>query len=95
MGLLAASGGHSVEFRVFLCRCSVGSYLAALDGVMPARRVLDRQPGAVPTTHQEDDSLVVLLGVVGAPDQVKLRLRCTRRGEILASVVTRPVPPKA
>lgn len=59
---------------------------------MPVRKVLDRQPGAPPEVHRDGDSMTFLLEVAGAPEQVKLVLRCTQ-AEIFASVAHVPEPP--
>ena len=62
---------------------------------MAARRTLDRQPGAIPEVHHDGDSVIFLLEVAGAPERIKLVLRCTQNGEILASVANLPDSPKA
>ncbi len=72
-----------------------GQRIAAIPGIMAARRTLDRQPGAVPEIHREGDSRIFFLEVAGAPERIKLVLRCTQRGDILASVANFPDPPKA
>lgn len=43
---------------------------------MAARKVLDRQPGAAPEIKHEGDVLTMYLDVAGAPDNIKLVLRC-------------------
>jgi hypothetical protein len=58
---------------------------------MAARKVLDRQPGVAPEVRREGDSITFVLEVAGAPDRVKLILRCTQN-EILASVANLPDP---
>lgn len=58
---------------------------------MAARRMLDRQPGAAPEVRREGDSMTFVLEVAGAPEQVKLVLRCTQNG-IYASVTNLPDP---
>ena len=58
---------------------------------MAARRVLDRQPGAAPEVRREGDSMTFVLDVAGAPEQVKLVLRCTQTS-IFASVTNLPAP---
>jgi hypothetical protein len=62
---------------------------------MAARKTLDRQPGAVPEVLHDGDSVLFLLEVAGAPERIKLVLRCTQHGEILASVANLPDSPKA
>lgn len=59
---------------------------------MAVRKVLDRQPGAPPEMHREGDIVTFLLEVAGAPEHVKLMLRCTQT-DILASVVQVLEPP--
>jgi hypothetical protein len=56
---------------------------------MAARRVLDRQPGASPEIRREGDSIVFVLEVAGAPERIKLVLRCTQT-DIFASVSNLP-----
>ena len=58
---------------------------------MAARKVLDRQPGVAPDVRREGDSITFVLEVAGAPERVKLILRCTQT-EILASVANLPDP---
>ena len=58
---------------------------------MAARRMLDRQPGAAPEVRHEGDSMTFVLEVAGAPEQVKLVLRCTQTS-IFASVTNLPAP---
>ena len=58
---------------------------------MAARRVLDRQPGAAPEVRREGDSMTFVLEVAGAPEQVKLVLRCTQTS-FFASVTNLPAP---
>ena len=43
---------------------------------MAARKVLDRQPGAAPEIKQNGDVVTLYLDVAGAPDNIKLVLRC-------------------
>lgn len=59
--------------------------------IMAARRMLDRQPGAAPEVRREGDSMTFVLEVAGAPEQVKLVLRCTQTS-IFASVTNLPAP---
>lgn len=59
---------------------------------MAARKALDRQPGAVPEVRSEGDGVTFLLEVAGAPERIKLVLRCTKSGEILASLANLPDP---
>ena len=47
--------------------------------------MLDRQPGAAPDVRREGDSITFLLEVAGAPERIKLVLRCTQT-DIFASV---------
>ena len=56
---------------------------------MAARKMLDRQPGVAPEVRREDNSLTFVLEIAGAPERVKLVLRCTQT-DILASVVNLP-----
>ncbi|MGC4084276.1 MAG: hypothetical protein QM736_19745 [Vicinamibacterales bacterium] len=55
---------------------------------MAVRRMLDRQPGAAPDVTHDADSLIFMLEIAGAPEHIKLVLRCTKT-EIYASVVQR------
>jgi hypothetical protein len=63
---------------------------------MSARRMLDRQPGSRPEVRRDGDSMTFVLEVAGAPDRIKLVLRCTQ-SEIYASVENLPdrVEPEA
>lgn len=54
---------------------------------MAVRKALDRQPGSTPDIRRDGDSITFLLEVAGAPDQIKLVLRCTQT-EVFASVVS-------
>lgn len=54
---------------------------------MAARKVLDRQPGAVPEIRRDGDSMTLFLEVAGAPEHVKLVLRCTQ-DDIFASAIS-------
>lgn len=56
---------------------------------MAARKVLDRQPGVAPEVRRDGDSITFVLEVAGAPERVKLVLRCTQ-DDILASVANLP-----
>lgn len=56
---------------------------------MAARKMLDRQPGVAPDVRREENSLTFTLEIAGAPERVKLVLRCTQT-DILASVVNLP-----
>ena len=58
---------------------------------MAARKVLDRQPGVTPEVHREGDNVTFVLEVAGAPERVKLVIRCTQ-AEIFASVSNLPDP---
>lgn len=58
---------------------------------MAARKVLDRQPGATPEVKREGDSITFVLEVAGAPERIKLVLRCTQT-DIFASVAQAPEP---
>lgn len=58
---------------------------------MAVRRTLDRQPGAVPEVRREGDSITFVLEVAGAPERLKLVLRCTQT-DIFASVMNLPDP---
>ncbi|MGE3958343.1 MAG: hypothetical protein AB7H96_16640 [Vicinamibacterales bacterium] len=60
---------------------------------MAARRMLDRQPGATPEVRREGDSLTFMLEVAGAPERIKLVLRCTQT-DIFASVAHIPDLPE-
>jgi hypothetical protein len=59
---------------------------------MAVRRTLDRQPGAAPEVRREGDSITFVLEVAGAPERLKLVLRCTQT-DIYASVTNLPDPP--
>jgi hypothetical protein len=56
---------------------------------MAARKTLDRQPGASPEIRREGDSITFVLEVAGAPERIKLVLRCTQT-DIYASVANAP-----
>ncbi|HUR35103.1 MAG TPA: hypothetical protein VM032_14970 [Vicinamibacterales bacterium] len=58
---------------------------------MAARKVLDRQPGVMPEVRRAGDNITFVIEVAGAPDRVKLVLRCTLT-EIFASVANLPEP---
>jgi hypothetical protein len=58
---------------------------------MAVRRTLDRQPGAVPEVRRDGDSITFVLEVAGAPERLKLVLRCTQT-DIYASVANLPDP---
>jgi hypothetical protein len=58
---------------------------------MAARKMLDRQPGAAPEVRREGDSITFMLEVAGAPERIKLVLRCTQT-DIFASVTNLPEP---
>lgn len=58
---------------------------------MAVRRTLDRQPGTAPEVRREGDSITFVLEVAGAPERLKLMLRCTQT-DILASVIQLPDP---
>jgi hypothetical protein len=58
---------------------------------MAVRRMLDRQPGALPEVRREGDSITFVLEVAGAPERLKLVLRCTQT-DIYASVTNLPDP---
>jgi hypothetical protein len=60
---------------------------------MAAKKLLDRQPGAAPEIIQDGDSVTLVLEVAGAPEQVKLVLRCVG-DDIFASVTNLPEPPR-
>lgn len=60
---------------------------------MAARKMLDRQPGVAPEVRREDDSLTFVLEIAGAPERVKLVLRCTQT-DILASLANLPDIPR-
>lgn len=69
-----------------------GGRLALRSSIMAVRKGLDRQPGVPPEVHRDGDSMTFLLEVAGAPEQVKLVLRCTQT-EIFAAVAHVPEPP--
>ena len=75
--------------RVQPCR-STGEKLAKRED-MAARKVLDRQPGAVPDIHATGDSVTFQLAVAGAPEHMKLVLRCDAKGDVWAAIVTTPL----
>lgn len=58
---------------------------------MAVRRTLDRQPGAVPEVRRDGDNITFVLEVAGAPERLKLVLRCTQT-DIYASVANLPDP---
>lgn len=58
---------------------------------MAARKVLDCQPGAVPDVRRDGDAVTFVLEVAGAPERLKLVIRCTQ-ADIFASVAQAPVP---
>jgi hypothetical protein len=58
---------------------------------MAVRRTLDRQPGAVPEVRRDGDNITFVLEVAGAPERLKLVLRCTQT-DIYASVTNLPDP---
>ena len=58
---------------------------------MAARKMLDQQPGVTPEVHRDGEAVTFVLDVAGAPDRIKLVLRCTRT-DILASVISVPEP---
>jgi hypothetical protein len=58
---------------------------------MAARKTLDRQPGVTPDVRRDGDSITFLLEVAGAPERIKLVLRCTQT-DIFASVTNLPEP---
>jgi hypothetical protein len=51
--------------------------------------MLDRQPGSIPEVRREGDNVTFVLEVAGAPERIKLVLRCTPT-EVYASVVNLP-----
>jgi hypothetical protein len=51
--------------------------------------MLDRQPGSIPEVRREGDSVTFVLEVAGAPERIKLVLRCTQT-DVYASVVNVP-----
>jgi hypothetical protein len=53
--------------------------------------MLDRQPGSIPEVRREADSVTFVLEVAGAPERIKLVLRCTQT-DVYASVVNLPDP---
>jgi hypothetical protein len=59
---------------------------------MSARRMLDRQPGSTPEVRRDGDSVTFVLEVAGAPERIKLVLRCTQT-DIYATVVNLPDGP--
>jgi hypothetical protein len=60
---------------------------------MAARKALDRQPGAMPEERREGDSMTFVIEVAGAPERLKLVLRCTQT-DIFASVANLPDQPQ-
>ena len=58
---------------------------------MAARTVLDRQPGATPEVRRDGDAVTFMLEVAGAPERLKLVIRCTQT-DIFASVAQEPEP---
>ena len=68
-----------------------GRSLAGSSGIMSVRKMLDRQPGSAPEVRRERDSITFVLEVAGAPERIKLVLRCTQT-DIYASVINLPEP---
>ena len=62
-------------------------------GGMAAKKLLDRQPGTAPEIKHDGDSVTLVLEVAGAPEQVKLVLRCVG-DDIFASVTNLPDRPR-
>ena len=58
---------------------------------MAVRKTLDRQPGVMPEVRRDGESIMFILEVAGAPERLKLILRCTQT-EIFASVTNLPDP---
>lgn len=56
---------------------------------MAARKMLDRQPGVTPEVRRDGDAVTFVLEVAGAPERIKLVLRCTQT-DIFASVTQLP-----
>ena len=56
---------------------------------MAARKMLDRQPGAAPEVRREGNNTTFVLEVAGAPERIKLVLRCTET-DVFASVINLP-----
>ena len=60
---------------------------------MAAKKLLDRQPGTAPEIKRDGDSVTLVLEVAGAPEQVKLLLRCVG-DDIFASLTNLPDRPR-
>jgi hypothetical protein len=60
---------------------------------MAAKKLLDWQPGSVPEVKRDGDSVTLVLEVAGAPEQVKLVLRCVG-DDIFASLTNLPDRPR-
>ena len=60
---------------------------------MAAKKLLDRQPGSLPEVTRDGDSVTLVLEVAGAPEQVKLVLRCVG-DDIFASLTNLPERPR-
>lgn len=58
---------------------------------MAARKVLDRQPGATPDVRRDGNAVTFMLDVAGAPERLKLVIRCTQT-DIFVSVAQDPLP---
>jgi hypothetical protein len=53
---------------------------------MPARKPLDRSPGAVPEIRPAGDGVIFLLDVAGTQPPGRLVLRCDAEGNVWASI---------
>lgn len=54
---------------------------------MAARKTLDRQPGAMPEIQADAENIIFRFDVAGAPDGMKLVLRCDSKGQIWGAIV--------
>ena len=68
-------------------RIRYGQKLAQADGIMAARKALDRQPGAMPEIQADGDNVTFRFDVAGAPEGMKLVLRCDSKGEIWGAIL--------
>ena len=51
------------------------------------RKTLDRQPGPVPEIQADGDTITFRLAVAGAPDDMRLVLRCGPNGDVAAAII--------
>jgi hypothetical protein len=81
--------GDTAQISQRLWPPSIGHVIAQDTSTMAARKMLDRQPGMTPEVRRNGDEVTFTLDVAGAPEHVKLVVRCTLHG-IFASVTNLP-----